>query len=128
MTRTRRRGPNTVMPITRPVASMATPPSALRRMRRSSSIRALISPPRSDHHGPTLRDTTPNAAVGAPSSAPTARASAPTGTGWVSSGIAGRSESIDPQDRDVGRMITTSEVSRDGLATRQRDSEVAFFR
>jgi hypothetical protein len=54
--------------------------------------RALISPPRRHHHGPVLRDTMPNAAVGAPSSAPTAIASVPTGTASVSSAIAGRSE------------------------------------
>ena len=52
MTSTRRRGPNTVMPIARPAGSMARPPSALRRKRKSSSIRASISPPRKERQGP----------------------------------------------------------------------------
>jgi hypothetical protein len=39
-----------------------------------------------------LRDTTPKAAVGAPSSAPTAKASAPTATDGDSSRTGGRSE------------------------------------
>ena len=88
----RRRGPNTVMPIARPAGSRARPPSALRRKRRSSSIRASISPPRKERQGPAERDTTPSAAVGAPSSAPIAMTSAPTGTGAASSGTGRRSE------------------------------------
>jgi hypothetical protein len=64
MTSTRRRGSNTALPIARPAGSMASPPSALRRKRRSSSIRASISPPRKERQGPSERYNTPSAAVG----------------------------------------------------------------
>src|SRR4051794_28200976 len=79
------------LPTARPAASSARPPSAPRRSRRSSSIRASISPPRIDRQGPPAWATTPKAAVGAPSCAPTARASAPTSTGDAASGTGARS-------------------------------------
>jgi hypothetical protein len=74
----------------------------------------FVSPPRKDHQEPALRDTTPNAAVGAPSSAPTARTRAPTGLclkpnrRYVGA--------IDAQKRNVGGVITSNKPCRDGVA------------
>ena len=127
MTSTRRRGPNTVMPIARPAASKARPPSALRRKRRSSSIRASISPPRKDRQGPAERDTTPSAAVGAPSSAPTAMASAPTADGCCLKRDWPQVGTVNPQQRDIGGGIASDELRRDRVAAGKRDGELAVL-
>jgi ABC transporter substrate binding protein len=92
-------------------ASKARPPSALCRKRRSSSIRASISPPRKERQGPSERDTTPSAAVGAPSSAPIAVARAPTA---ASSGTGPQVGTVNPQQSDVGGGIASDEFAAAG--------------
>jgi ABC-type uncharacterized transport system involved in gliding motility auxiliary subunit len=71
ITSVRRRGPNTAIPMACPATSRAMPPSALRLNIRSSSIRASISPPRSDRQGPVAL----GAAVSAPATEPPTPAS-----------------------------------------------------
>src|SRR5271168_2368703 len=88
MTSVRRRGPKTAIPNARPSASSTRPPSLERVSAASSSIRASMTPPRRLRHcGPT-NDTTPSAALGAPSRAPTTAASAPAAGGSAAAALA----------------------------------------
>src|SRR5262245_44422749 len=89
MTRTRRRGPNTIMPKAWPALLSARPPSVVLRKRASSSMRASISPPRIECQGPLSSETKPSPAVAVPASAPTATTRAP-GEGMAAAMATGR--------------------------------------
>jgi hypothetical protein len=108
--------------------SVTRAPCASKRGRRSSSMCASISPPRSERQGPPARATTPRATSGDPSLGAQRQGEGPGADGSGVEPCRIGEFALDAQQGDVRRGVAPGKARRTSRPARQHDFELAFLR